>query len=426
PLFKSVIDFFILIISFCIVFWFKKGHFEFDPIYMNYFGLYIVTWIIANVITRKYKTIKSEIFLNILKPYLVAIIIMVGMLSLFAYGLKWFALSRFVVFGSLGIFFIVEMAFIAVIYILPYLLGKEKKSLQLSAVFFVLDIILITVTYLILYFYKHGNLLLSDDYKILMFIIYFSWLFVGLFTHKFQIYSRNGIVKALWPFVKSFIFVLTLLSFFVFAFRVIEFSRLILFGSIILFAVFEWTIVTIYYLYSHPDKTDEIQTDYFHIHELLDVSKEEKVEKVDEVEKEEKLVIKEGKYNLPYFEHYSSALADSLKNIYLKSFKEIYTFIKETLNLGTFDLSHSVILRSGDPYNVEVLPENSLDLFINLHEVNDFRRVNEYFIEVNRVLKDNSVFIGKLEPISRRLQRFRKKYPNYLANIIYLLDFAWR
>jgi hypothetical protein len=86
----------------------------------------------------------------------------------------------------------------------------------------------------------------------------------------------------------------------------------------------------------------------------------------------------------------------------------------------------SEIISSGNPYNVEVLPDHSLTMFFNLHEVNDFRRINQYFSEVHNKLKDGGVFVGRFQPYAKRRGYIYKKYPRYLAVVVYFFDFIWK
>ena len=114
-----------------------------------------------------------------------------------------------------------------------------------------------------------------------------------------------------------------------------------------------------------------------------------------------------------------------LQTVYLKKFPALFKFIDDTVDLDTVDMMTSEIIKSSTLYNVEVFPDNSLDFFMNLHEVNDFRRVNNYFLTVHQKLKWNGVFVGRFQTFAKRRQQIFKKYPYYLAVIVYLFDFIW-
>ena len=79
-----------------------------------------------------------------------------------------------------------------------------------------------------------------------------------------------------------------------------------------------------------------------------------------------------------------------------------------------------------NPYNVNILPDNFLELYFNLHEMNSFRYMNKYLIEVNRILKKGGIVISKFEPMERRYFYFYNKYPNFFAKLFYFFDFIWK
>jgi lipopolysaccharide/colanic/teichoic acid biosynthesis glycosyltransferase len=131
-----------------------------------------------------------------------------------------------------------------------------------------------------------------------------------------------------------------------------------------------------------------------------------------------------GKYKLN--NPYNYYLAESLSDVYLKQYSSVFKFIDDTIDLFTIDFRKSIIIRSSDTYNIEVIPNKSIEFYTNLHEVNDFRRVNEYFIKVNEALADGGIFIGNFEPLHLRSLKISKKYPYYLGKFFYLFDFIWK
>ncbi|MDA3860900.1 MAG: sugar transferase [Melioribacteraceae bacterium] len=74
---------------------------------------------------------------------------------------------------------------------------------------------------------------------------------------------------------------------------------------------------------------------------------------------------------------------------------------------------------------MSVLENSSTEIFINLHELNDIRRINEYFINLNKKLINDGIYIGKFEPTRYRYKRHLKEYPKVLAQVIYFSDFLW-
>ena len=104
----------------------------------------------------------------------------------------------------------------------------------------------------------------------------------------------------------------------------------------------------------------------------------------------------------------------------------IIAISNDTIELNSVDMMTSEIIYSANQYNVDVLPDDSMDFFLNLRPVNDIRRINSYFIAVNKKLKWNGVYAGRFETFTKRRKRIFKKYPYYLASIVYVFDFIWK
>lgn len=163
-------------------------------------------------------------------------------------------------------------------------------------------------------------------------------------------------------------------------------------------------------------KTDEVGISLFSATELIE----------KEAEEAAGLDLLKGKYNFHETLSENGFLYGQLQNIYLRDNKSEFNFINDSIDLHSFKPEKSVMIRSSDIYNVEVLPSDTMEFYMNLHEFNDMRRINYYFTLINRCLKKGGVFISKLEPTRLRRQRFLNKYPFYLANIFYFIDFIWR
>jgi lipopolysaccharide/colanic/teichoic acid biosynthesis glycosyltransferase len=65
-------------------------------------------------------------------------------------------------------------------------------------------------------------------------------------------------------------------------------------------------------------------------------------------------------------------------------------------------------------------------MIVNLHVLNDHKKINDYIRSINSKLIDGGIFVGTMIPNSFRYNRFLRNYPFLLANIIYLFDFIWK
>ena len=418
-LFKLGIDGLFLLSSFFLIYFTKRGHLQLEQSFLSYLPLYIGSWLFATLLSRKFKTTSDLTLMAIIRPYFRSLLLQIGILSVILYAFKWFSLSRFIIFGSVGLFFVLELLAIFSSYAYPFVFKKEaRKDTNFSFYFFLTEFALITGTFLIIYYYKRGTVKLSDEYRAIFVVFYFVWIFIGLFVHKFQIPAGRNYLRTIWPFIKTTLIQLSFLSFFVFTFRILEYSRVILFGSVALFALFEYLVVTVLYLYRKPQASDELQLDFFSANLL-----QEPEAPVAPPESER---VFEGKYRIDGAKVESVGFRKKLQTVYLRDRHALFKFLDETIDLSCVDLMTAEILKSPDSYNVEIFPDGALDFFMNLHTVNDFRRINSYFITVNKKLRNNGLFIGHFETFNKRRQRIFKKYPFYLASIVYFFDFVWK
>ena len=414
-----LIDAMLLLSAFLLVYFTKRGHLDIEHTFMEIIPVYYFVWLISTLLSRKFKPVEKDVLLLKIKPFFLSILLMAGFLSIFLYGFKLFNLSRFIVWGSLAVFLVLEIFFLSGFYVLPRILKKDsvRSPVSPSFFFFTVEFIVLSGVYLGVYFYKKGTIEVSESYLIILMGIYLAWLYVSLTTHKFVIPRNKNYLKVIWPFIKSALIILSMVSFFIFTFRVLEYSRLVVLGAVLGFAVLELFIVTIYYIYRKPRESDEVELELFNTDILFEP---EPIEKV--VEKRQR---SGQKYRIPFMGSDSHVFKTKLHKVYLKNQPDVFDFLDQTLDLN-IDILHSEAISSGNPYNVEILPENNLQFLLNLHEVNDFRRINQYFIRVNEILIDGGVFVSRFMPLEKRKAHFRKRYPRILANILYILDFIWR
>ncbi|MGD2087746.1 MAG: sugar transferase [Candidatus Aminicenantes bacterium] len=419
---KIFLDFLLLIIAFAVAYFIRRGDFNFGDIYIKFLPLYFTCWLLSSIFTGKLKNNESEKgYMERLEPFFSSAFFFIGMLSLLIYGLNLYELSRFIVFGSLGIYLLLEVLVLSgnFLSLSRSEAGSQATKKRPSITFFLLEFFLITVSFFAIHFYKIGTIELQESYEEILLLIYFLWIFTGLVVHKFQVPFEKNYLKVIYPFLKSDFIVVSIASVFVFGFRT-GFSRLLVFGSIGVYACFEILVISIYYLYRLQEKIDVPETRLFDAPELS-LYEAQMVEEVVAKEKEEAKKIRIKKENFS-----STFVREKLKNTYLTRFSRVFTFVDQVVDLDSVDILNAEVMDTGNPYNVEILPDYSLEFFMNLHTLNDFRRVNQYLIEVNRKIKNQGIFLGKFEPCEKRYLYFLKNYPHFLANLLYFFDFTWR
>jgi len=133
-----------------------------------------------------------------------------------------------------------------------------------------------------------------------------------------------------------------------------------------------------------------------------------------------------GRYRLINSQVSESVTKQKLQFQYFKEFPEVFNFLEREVELKSFDANKTLILRSADRYNIDVLGNSSMELIVNLHKLNDLIRINDYFRLVNLKLVKNGVYLGCVIPIKNHYKNFQKNYPFLIANVFYLFDFIWK
>ena len=111
---------------------------------------------------------------------------------------------------------------------------------------------------------------------------------------------------------------------------------------------------------------------------------------------------------------------------YLGDNPRLFDFLNDFLDLGRFSYSGSLILNTETYFNIQNEPEQSRQIFINLHKINDFRRINYYLIRVNELLIPGGVFVCRGQTITQRKTAFYEKFTPYLGSVLYFNDFIFR
>ena len=371
----------------------------------------ITGWALGSLLSKKFRIKPEHILLIRLKRYYFSLAVALGTIAILLLQTE-LNISRFVVAGSLITAFLIETGIE-----LFKMRGKIEIPLldrgSISYTFIIVDFILLT--FIIYYLFEKRLVIenLNENHIILIIGTYLSWLFAAIITHQFRPFGKVfNFWRAIGIQFKFYILIIALLATIVYILQEPDQNTGVYLGSILLYSLWSMILTIFLYLDKVPQKTDEIQSDFLHAYEL-------KYPTIDA----KSLPVEVIKYKLNGNVPTDSNLKTRLKFIYFKQYPEIFSFLERKLDLNTFHIDRTSILRSPDPYNVTTLPENHLELFINLHQLNDVRRINEYFIEINKRLVSGGILVCNFEPIRYRYKRFFKKYPFLLANIFYLVDF---
>lgn len=414
-----IIDLLLLNAAFFLINYLKRDTFVLSLPYVklllsfNFFAFFL------SLFTRKFYISRYRNFLNgtllILKTnvfILYALAIMVVIMGLPAF-------SRLHIFGTVALLSIFEISLFAAYYLSggkDFMLKSSELHVDLpsykhfSLYLLITDFIFITSIFFALNWFKRGTLDLSAEYEKILLLIYGLWLITGLLTRKFERRKYRNFYYAFAPYARAALLMVATMALLVFAFRMFYFSRLQIFGTFLGLLIAEG-VFTLSYFSQRVQKriSGDIET----------------VEEVQQVMQQETLRIPE-KNGKTHDNRPVAPVREKLQQHYLKSFPQLFKFVDETLRLDQIDQLETMVVDTHTPFNVEVLDNNSLDLFINLHRVNDFRYLNRYFLEVHKKFYNGGFFVGVAETISTHRKRFFSRFPRPFAEIFYPFNFIYR
>ncbi len=187
-------------------------------------------------------------------------------------------------------------------------------------------------------------------------VFFISWITSAVLTHNFDPVLRS---KDKWHSVGVQIkFYLLIASFILAGVYLLELEPLyrdhfiigLIEYSFISFALFSYT-----FLSRMKIKTDEVTSVFLKAFDLRGPANRPFAKR------------SEGKYKFESEESSESVLKQKLKFSYLTEFNEVFEFIDREIDLKSFDTRKSLIIRSADPYNINVLADDSQQMIVNLH-----------------------------------------------------------
>ena len=120
---------------------------------------------------------------------------------------------------------------------------------------------------------------------------------------------------------------------------------------------------------------------------------------------------KNGSYN-------SSELFNSLKTFKSGCEIELTDFIWQTIKREKISKNKVTILNTTSNINIELLFNNSKELLVNMHRLNDIRRINEHLLTAYSKLESGGLFVGNFIPLERLKSHLRSQMPHFLYSIV--------
>jgi len=108
-------------------------------------------------------------------------------------------------------------------------------------------------------------------------------------------------------------------------------------------------------------------------------------------------------------------------------FKDIHHTVHEYIAnyVTSLQLDKVALLNTRSSQDIVFKTTKESSAIINLRQINDYRRINHFFEEVNKKLAINGLFINNVETHEVRKERILKKIPKAFKLPYYILDFTF-
>ena len=209
---KIIYNFLLYTAAFFISYSLQKNTLLLSKSYEIYYLVFIISWAISSLISRKFTVKMKEQLLKRVYVYTISFFLMLGILAFIIYNFNLTGVSRFVIFSSLVISYSIEIF---------HQLYKNKKkinfkeiNLKYSSKAFTYDVLLFGVVNLYLIYKLNGDLFFRGENILLFINFYLSWFAGSFIGYQFHPQHKS---KEYWPFIyqyiKSYIIILALTAF---------------------------------------------------------------------------------------------------------------------------------------------------------------------------------------------------------------------
>ena len=282
--------------------------------------------------------------------------------------------------------------------------SKRKKNIKRKTVYILIDFLIIFISFLFFAWIKPATVRIYLPTYINPFLFFsIVWLFISAIIAKYDLYKARKLKEVIIPILIANLTILAVVTTLIYSFGFFHFSRLIVFGTILLATLLEFLFGYVYFSYKKPVLIPEFDTSRIAKPKYYPADKSFITEKKEEAK---------------YVEN-----REQIKNIIInESSENIYNYISNYIDVGN---PQNLILSTTTRFNIDQLPVNRFSCLINLQKINNIRRINKFLESVNSKLPYGGIYISSAETYLLRKERILSKYPPILNHIYYFFDFIF-
>ena len=379
--------------------------------YLYLYFLILVYSSVSSIYYHKYQTVLQKSFWLTLRIIFWSNFISALFIIITVSFTQLWTISREFIFITLIILFLLEIFISAIIFKYTHkttrLIGeftKDKNHLvyRYNIKWLITGATTLIAVYGILLFFQTKQLAMDvqDEQNLLLLIG--AWGISTLLTNRYKYPNSVNHYYEIAPYIKASIIGILFIILFYFSLRLNTQDVTIIFMSGLIHSSIE---IFSFYLYFfgqnknhevHPSPKNDLSTD-----------------NDDQRDLNKNLSVNEQKNKFTYHD-----LIRSLYTIQLENKNEVIQFLSSTFEKENIKKDRVTIFDTISTTNIEMLYNNSQDLLVNLHNINNLRRINHYFINSYNKLSTGGLLVGSFIPLENFDSHLRGQMPHFLYAIM--------
>ena len=414
-----LIDILLTIVIYVIIHFNKFGHLLPQGTYSILLILFLAYWYTLSTYYNKYSSAVGANYLTYVKAILSSSVLTLFLITSTVSLTDLIAVSRLFLIQITLIPMIVEILIVTIFrktlsskYIVDECKEPDTKistNSNYKFIWVIFGATMLFIIYFLMIKMKTGTFYLYPWSEHILLVLFASWLASILLTKKYSFIKTNNISYILGPYIKSGLVMLLISAMVYFFFRIESLSRFLLFGTIFIYTILETLSFLIYYISKKYDRESNI---------------------------DDLLAVNNFSWHIEDFDFdaesakYHSDKEISIRSIFnqissLDDKDKIIDFLEKNLNNITINFYSSSILSTISLENIEIIRNNSKNLLVNLHKLNDIRYLNQYLITSHMKLIPDGILVGYLLPIETTFNRLQNQMPKFLFTLFYPFHFIF-
>jgi hypothetical protein len=274
-------------------------------------------------------------------------------------------------------------------------------------IYIVIDIFIVTAAFLLFIWIKPASRRLYLPMYLPPFLFFLClWMAVSVSIDKYRLHKKQTMRDILFPILAGDFIIFSSVIFLIVFFQQFNYSRMIVFGTLGLSFLAEIFLAYVYYYNRRMSRDAE------HFDAFTQARIKAKAGLLEQQEAEKILSL------MPEI-----AVPPLNRDLVIKEAgEEVFRYLENSI-----DLEHqcTLVVSTTTRFNIESQPAGYFQAIVNLHDINDFKRINKFFETVNSRLPLHGLYINSVVTNQIRKSRIMRKYPPVLNGIYYTGHFIF-